>query len=124
MSAGVPVVRAWELSAASCGSPQLKRAISQWTPQLEHGTTPAEMVAQIGYFPDMFAQLYQSGEISGKLDETLTRLRTHFEEEGVLKLKNFSNILSYLIYFSVAALVGYSVIRFWMQYYGNLVNSI
>jgi len=124
LNAGVPVVRSWELAAAACGSPHLKREILKWTPQLEQGTTPAEMVAQIRYFPDMFTQLYQSGEISGKLDETLTRLHTYFEEEGFHKLQAFCRVLNFTIYFLIAIMIGIYVIRFWLAYYGALFNNV
>jgi len=124
LNAGVPVIRSWELAAAGCGSPRLKREILSRTPDLEHGTTPGEMVAQIPYLPDMFVQLYQSGEISGKLDESLIRLRTYFEDEGFRKLKAFYDLVKYTVYFSIAAMIGYFVIRFWMNYFGALLNSV
>lgn len=123
-NAGVPVVRSWELASAACGSPCLKREVLKWTPQLEHGTTPADMVAQIKYFPDMFTQLYQSGEISGKMDETLARLHTYYEEEGFRKLQNFGRLLTFAIYFLIAILIGIFVIRFWMNYFSATLNAI
>jgi len=123
LSAGVPVVRSWELAAGSCGSPHLKREIFKWTPQLESGITPADMVAQIPYFPDMFAQLYQSGEISGKTDETLERLHTYFEEEGFHKLQNFCRLLGYGLYFTMAIIAGIFIIRFWTQYFAQALGS-
>lgn len=124
LSAGVPVIRAWELAAVSCGSPSLKKEVFTWTPQLESGTTPAEMVAQIPYFPDMFTQLYQSGEISGKQDETLTRLHTYYEEEGFRKLHTFCRVLMFTIYFSIAILIGIFVIRFWTNYFSTMLNGL
>jgi type IV pilus assembly protein PilC len=123
LSAGVPVVRSWELAASACGSPHLKREILKWTPQLEHGTTPADMVAQIRYFPDMFMQLYHSGEISGKMDETLQRLHTYFEEEGFRKLQAFCRIVNFIIYFSIAITIGIFVIRFYVGYFNTALNS-
>jgi type II secretory pathway component PulF len=124
LSAGVPVIRAWELSAVSCGSPSLKKAVFKWTPELESGVTPAEMVAQIPYFPDMFTQLYQSGEISGKQDETLARLHTYYEEEGFRKLQTFCRALMLTLYFTLAILIGIFVIRFWTGYFNTLLNSV
>jgi type II secretory pathway component PulF len=123
LSAGVPVIRAWELASSACGSPHLKREISKWTPALEASTTPAEMVAQIPYFPEMFAQLYQTGEVSGKQDETLSHLHAYFEEEGFRKLRTFCVILMLVIYFTVAILVGYFVIHFYMQYFNEALKS-
>ena len=79
-SAGVSVIKSWELASAASGSQHLKREVLKWTPQLETGITPADMVNQIPYFPEMFQNLYNSAEISGKLDETLVRLHTYYEE--------------------------------------------
>lgn len=121
-NAGVPVIQSWEMAAAACGSPRLKREILQWTPQLETGMTPAEMVAQIGYFPELFSNLYTTGETSGKLDETLSRLHTYYEEEGFRALQLFTRVLNGLLYCAVVVLVAFGVIRFWTNYYGNLLN--
>lgn len=123
LSAGVPVIRSWELASAACGSPRLHREVLKWLPELEHGLTPADMVTQIRYFPDMFTQLYQSGEISGKMDETLTRLHTYFEQEGFHKLQIFSRIVMFVIYFSIAILVGVFVIRFYVNYFNAALNA-
>jgi type II secretory pathway component PulF len=124
LNSGVSMIRAWEMAVAACGSPSLRREILRWTPELETGTTPADMVGQIAYFPEMFVQLYQSGEISGKLDESLTRLHAYFEEEGFRKLQTFCRILNMVIYFSIALMVGVFVIHFWMHYYGDMLNNI
>ena len=123
LSAGVPVIRSWELAAVSCGSPHLKKEIFKWTPKMESGITPADMVAQIPYFPEMFAQLYQTGEISGKTDETLTRLHTYFEEEGFHKLQNFCRVLGYGLYFTMAIIAGIFIIRFWTQYFAQALGG-
>jgi type IV pilus assembly protein PilC len=123
-NAGVSVIKSWELAGASCGSPHLKREILKWTPQLETGVTPADMVNQIRFFPEMFRNLYSSAEVSGKLDETLVRLHSYYEEEGFAALRLFTRILNGIIYGSMAALVGYNVIRFWMNYYGTLLQAV
>jgi type IV pilus assembly protein PilC len=124
LNAGVYVGKSWELSAAASGSPQLKREVLKWTPQFESGVTPAEMVNQISYFPEVFANLYQSGEISGKTDETLGRLNTYFEEEGFRMLQMFCRILNGIIYGAVALTVAIYVINFWKHYYGAELGSV
>ena len=123
-SAGVSVIKSWELASSACGSQRLKREVLKWTPQLETGLTPADMVGQISYFPEMFQNLYQSAEISGKLDETLVRLHAYYEEEGFHTLQLFTRILNGIIYGSIVVLVGFNIIRFWMNYYGSMMQSI
>lgn len=122
--AGVSVPKSWELGAQACGSPKLKKAILLWMPELQHGTTPAEMIAQIPYFPEMFTQLYASSELTGSQDDTLQRLEVYFEEEGFRKLQTFATLLSLAIYLLIAGVIGYNIIRFWLNYYNNLLNSV
>ena len=123
-TAGVSVIKSWELAANASGSPRLKREILAWLPELETGVTPADMVNQISYFPEMFSNLYASAEVSGKQDETLQRLHTYYEDEGFQNLQTFAVALNFTIYFTIALIIAYNVIRFWMNYYGALLNTV
>jgi type II secretory pathway component PulF len=123
VSAGVSIISGWELAAAASGSPRLQRIIAGWKPQFVSGTTPSELISRTGYFPEMFANLYHTGEVSGQLDTTLDRLQAYYREEGFRTLRVFTRILNGTIYGGVAAMVAYYVITFWTNYYGNLLNS-
>jgi type IV pilus assembly protein PilC len=123
-NAGVPIVRAWDLAGAACGSPRLVRQLRIWAPQLETGVTPAEMVSQIKYFPEMFSDLYHTGEISGKTDETLGRLHTYFEDEGFNALQLFTKVMTGIIYALIVFFVARAIIGFYTGYYSNLLNSV
>jgi len=122
-NAGVPVVRSWELAGAACGSPLLVRQLKIWTPQFETGVTPADMVSQIGYFPEMFEHLYHTAEISGKMDETLARLHTYYEEEGFRALTLFSKTLTGIIYALIVYNVARSIIGFYTGYFSHITDS-
>lgn len=124
LSAGVPVIRSWDLAAAASGSTRLKREVQAWTPQFENGVTPAEMVSQIRYFPEMFANLYSAAEVSGNHDETLQRLHVYFEEEGFNALHFFTRVMNGIIYGAITALIVFNIIRFWVNYYGAMMTSL
>lgn len=121
-NAGVSVVKSWELAGAASGSPQLKREISEHSPQLETGLTPAEMTAQIRYFPEMFTHLYSTAEMSGKIDETLVRLHTYYEEEGFRILRLFTQILNRTIYGLLVLIVAYKIISYYTGYFNNALK--
>jgi len=123
ISAGVTIIQAWDLAGNACGSPALHRAIASMKPGVVAGQTPAEAIRKHPVFPDMFANLYASGEVSGKLDETLSRLYMHYQEEGTLKLQAFAQWMPRLIYGLVAAMVAYNVIQFWIGYF-NQISTI
>jgi type II secretory pathway component PulF len=123
ISAGVSIVNGWELAAAAAGSPRLRREVSGWKTQLENGVTPAELVAQAGYFPDMFVNLYNTGEQSGQLDDTLKRLSNYYQDEGFRKLRLFTRVLNGTIYGLVVLLVGFNIIRFYVGYINSAMQA-
>jgi type II secretory pathway component PulF len=122
VTSGVSIVKAWPLAASAGGSPHLKREVARWEAELERGRTPAELVSQTRYFPEMFANLYHTGEISGKLDETLGRLRTYFNEEGFRTLTLFTKIFTGTVYGLVVVLVAYNVINFYSNLFSGAAN--
>ncbi len=123
LNAGVSIIQAWEIAANACGSPALRRAILAWQPQVEAGTTPADVVGQCRLFPEMFANFYRSGEISGKLDEALGRLHRYYHEEGSRKLQAFADWTPRAIYGLVAVVIAYEVIQFYAGYF-NQISTI
>ncbi len=117
LSAGVNIIEAWDLAAAASGSPALRRAVEKWKPEVMAGRTPAEVLRERREFPEMFSNLYASGEVSGKLDETLSRLYAHYQEEGTHKLQAFAQWTPRLVYLIVAGVIAYKVITFYTGYF-------
>lgn len=120
LNAGVPVIRAWELSADASGSPALCRTVREFLPRVEAGSTPAEEISQRREFPDLFASQYHSGEISGQLDETLRQLHVNYQDEGSRLLRTAVLLGAGLIYGGVMLIVVWQVLSFWIGYYRQL----
>ena len=95
-----------------------------WRDEIRTGATPAELVNRTRYFPEMFSNLYSTGEHSGQLDDTLRRLQSYYQEEGFRKLRVFTRIMNGTIYGGMALLVAIYVIRFYMNYYGSIMRNI
>jgi type II secretory pathway component PulF len=124
ISSGVLVTKSWALAARASGSPRLEREISTWQADLDRGATPAELVNRFPYFPDMFRNLYQTGEVSGQLDESLRRLHTYYQEEGIRAMRLFCRVLSTVIYIIIAVIIAINVVGFYVGYYNNIFNSV
>jgi type IV pilus assembly protein PilC len=123
VSSGVSIIRGLPMAAAASGSPYLKRQVATWTADLESGQTPAELVSRTRYFPDMFRNMYHTGEISGKLDESLNRLQTYYRDEGFRILRMFLKIFNRIVYFIIVLIVGYIFITFWLNYFRTLFGQ-
>ena len=117
LNAGVPIIGAWELAATASGSPALRRLVQTWRPRLEGGSTFSDLVSESDQFPTVFNNLYHTGEIAGKLDETLNRLHALYSEEGIRRMRLVARWGPQIVYFAVAIYVGFRVIGFYMGYF-------
>src|SRR5208282_3580686 len=122
-SAGVNIFAAWDLAAAASGSPALRRAVLTWKPRVVAGQMPSEAVRLCPLFPETFANLYASGEVSGKLDESLRHLNQLYNEDGTRKLHAFATWTPRLVYMLVALFIGYKIVQFYTGYF-NQISTI
>jgi type II secretory pathway component PulF len=111
INAGVTIIEAWDLAAKASGSPAIQRAVARWKPEVVAGKTPSEAVSESTQFPELFANLYASGEVSGQLDESLRRLHQYYDEEGRVKLHLVAVLFPRFIYFGVAIWIGYLAVK-------------
>jgi type II secretory pathway component PulF len=123
LNAGVTVVEAWELAAHASGSPALERTVTAWRPQLEAGRTPAEVVQASRQFPEMFANQYATGELSGTLDDTLRRLQRYYQEEASRKLQIVARWVPQTVYLFVVLMIAYKILRFYLGYFGQIRDA-
>jgi type IV pilus assembly protein PilC len=124
LRAGVTIIEAWELAANACGSPALRRTVAGWLPLLRAGKTPAETLTSSGEFPELFASQYNTGEISGQLDDTLARLHKYYSEEGWRKLHAFAQWTPRAIYLIVALAIAYHVVQAWISHFKDISNAM
>jgi type II secretory pathway component PulF len=120
ISAGVTIIEAWELAGSVSGSPALRRAVHGFLPSVRAGETPSEAVTNCGVFPDLFTNQYNSGELSGKLDETLRRLHQYYQEEGSRKIHAVSQWTPRIIYLIVALAIAYKIVSFYANYFNQV----
>jgi type II secretory pathway component PulF len=73
-------------------------------------------------FPETFANLYGSGEVSGKLDESLRNLHRLYSEDGTRKLHAFAQGISWLLYMLVVLIIAYKIIQFYAGYFNQISN--
>lgn len=123
ISAGISIVDAWEMAATVSGSPELRRTAHAWLPDVRAGQTPAEALRASGRFPDLFANQYATGEVSGKLDSVLTRLHQYYQEEGTRKLHAVAQWTPRLIYLLVALMIAWRIISFYTGYFKQVQDA-
>ncbi len=88
LTAGIPLVQAFEIVASGHDNPAMQRLILGIKVDLESGTALAEAVGRHPlYFDDLYVNLVAAGEQAGALDTLLEKVATYKEKTEDIKKK-------------------------------------
>ena len=96
--AGLPILTCLTNIIQQSANPQLKKVLESIYSDIEAGSTFANALDKHPrYFPKFFVSMINVGEISGRLDEVLSRLVAIYKQESEIKAKLLSAMLYPLI---------------------------
>ena len=105
MQSGVPIVQAFEIIAEGAENPNVAKLITSIKTDVAAGNTLADSLRQHPkYFDDLFCNLVESGEQSGRLESLLDRIASYKEKTEALKAK-IKKALTYPIAVVVVAVI-------------------
>jgi type IV pilus assembly protein PilC len=125
-AAGIGVVDAVQLSARTMGNPVMEKEMLKAVDLLRESATIPEAFADNAFFPPVVREMLSIGAVSGKMDETLSRVIGYMHEEVKNTVKKLIAVLPVFVYLIVAAYIGYIVISFYLGYFrqvGSLLGG-
>src|ERR1700684_1426140 len=88
MSAGIPMVQAFEIIGNGHEKPSMQKLVLDIKSNIEGGSTLHESLARHPlYFDDLFVNLVEAGEHAGALETLLDKIATYKEKTEALKKK-------------------------------------
>src|SRR6202047_2593815 len=88
MSAGIPMVQAFEIIGNGHEKPAMQKLVLDIKANIEGGSTLHESLAKFPlYFDDLFVNLVEAGEQAGALESLLDKVATYKEKTEALKKK-------------------------------------
>jgi type IV pilus assembly protein PilC len=88
MSAGIPMVQAFEIIGNGHEKPAMQKLVLEIKSTIEGGSTLHESLAKHPlYFDDLFVNLVEAGEQAGALENLLDKIATYKEKTEALKKK-------------------------------------
>ncbi len=88
MSAGIPMVQAFEIIGNGHEKPAMQKLVLDIKANIEGGSTLHESLAKFPlYFDDLFVNLVEAGEQAGALETLLEKIATYKEKTEALKKK-------------------------------------
>ncbi len=83
-SSGVPLVDAMRIAGEVLSNAWLRRLVIEATSKVSEGTSLSSALERSGNFPPMMLHMIASGESSGELDEMLSRVAKHQQQDADL----------------------------------------
>jgi type IV pilus assembly protein PilC len=105
MSAGIPMVQAFEIIGNGHEKPAMQKLVLDIKANIEGGSTLAESLSKFPlFFDDLFVNLVEAGEQAGALESLLDKIATYKEKTEALK-KKIKKALFYPIAVLVVAVI-------------------
>lgn len=124
VSAGVHLPRAIESAAAAASNAHIERDLLQAVTPVENGATLVEAFSRSRYLTPTAREMILVGEESGELDKSLHKVAQYHFEEAEQSVNIITKISGVMIVLLVALLIGYIVIKFYMMYFGGMMNML
>ena len=83
-SSGVPLVEAMRIAGEVLSNIWLRNLVSDATVKVSEGSSLSSALERSGHFPPMMLHMIASGESSGELDEMLSRVARHQQQDADL----------------------------------------
>lgn len=105
LESGVPIIQAFEIIAEGAENPNMAKLVNEVKVDVAAGNTLADSLRQHPqYFDDLFCNLVESGEQSGRLESLLDRIATYKEKTEALKAK-IKKAMTYPVSVVVVAII-------------------
>jgi type IV pilus assembly protein PilC len=115
VKAGLSTIQAWDVAISSTDSPAFNRIGSPAKRRMLAGEPPSQVIGSLPIFPATFAGIYKTGEVAGKLDETLAHLRHYHQAEASRQIKSLAELAPQLFYLAVLLGIASQIVSFWQN---------
>jgi type II secretory pathway component PulF len=119
LRAGIGVVPALEYASRTTNSPLIAYGYEKAAPRITDGLQVSQALVLAGVFPEDLIAFWATGEQSGRMDEMLDHLATHYEDRWRRGLDQTVTWLPRIAYVLVAAYVIYQIFTMYSAYFSQ-----
>ncbi len=114
MHSGVPVLKALDIAGAAVCNVELEAVIRQVGTDIEKGFTIHDAMDKQKKFPSVMLEMVAAGEEAGTVDELLTEVANHYDQEIDATLSGLTAVLEPLLILFLGVVVGGVVIAMFL----------
>lgn len=124
LATGLDVRRTIELSADAMANPVLTPRVRRAAEWLDEDLTIAEALGRTHVFDRETISLFETGELTGRLVETMEKVAEASRFRAVTAARAGAKVLTIVIYVGMILFVAYTIISLYMQHYSGLFELI
>ena len=113
-SSGIPIMQSLTVLSATMGNEALTRSFDNVRERIKEGAGIAAPLKSVKYFTPMVIDMIAIGEESGKIDEMMRAVATHYDSEVEYAVKSLSDALTPMLIVGLAAIVGFFALAIFM----------
>ena len=123
INAGVPIIRAIEISSSTVGNILIEESLQKTKKDIEQGK-PFSQSLDKKYFPLMFVAMASVGENTGRLDEMLDTIASFYEDEVDREVDALISTLEPMLMVVIGGIVGFILIALYLPIFkvGDLIK--
>jgi len=123
-TSGIPVIDALLQSSELLPSSRYQKDIHTVVQLIRNGSNLEKSFRTLSWIERVGIEMIAIGEQSGKLDESLQKLAEYYLLDAQQALQVASKIFNILIILAVGAIIGFIIISFYAQLYGNMFKQL
>ena len=113
-TSGVPIMQSLTILSATMGNEALTRAFDNVREKIKEGAGIATPLKSVKYFTPMVIDMLAIGEESGKIDEMMRAVASHYDAEVEYAVKGLSDAITPILIVGLAAVVGFFALAIFM----------
>ncbi len=121
--AGVPLHLALQAAGSASGNTALAARTQALAPRVLSGEPVSSIMEESGDFPDLAINMMVTGERSGSVEASLTKVAEYCESETQTASKQSAILIGVVFYLAVAAVIGYMYITAVAGYVNDIFKA-
>lgn len=113
-TSGVPIMQSLSILSATLGNEAFTRAFDHVRDRIKEGAGIAAPLKSIKYFTPMMIDMLAIGEESGKIDEMMRAVATHYDSEVEYAIKGLSESITPILIVGLAVVIGFFALAIFM----------
>ncbi len=114
IGAGVPLLQAISIAGQTSGNKVIEKAMEEVRLNVSTGQPMADTMFYTGVFPYMVVEMVRVGELSGNIEEMLTKIADFYEEEVDRMVQTLSTLIEPILIVVLGVVVGAILIALYL----------